>query len=175
MNDDLAYSPWDQRLVKVRSNKVKSPYYTKFPFRSMSILLSFASGFQKWHLFWCTTTRNAQNSYFKNIKNFVTALLWNPWAQAQSFFTVRCAVDDLMNVDESSNIKTTGIASVVFPSLFLATFRAILNQCALMIHHTGHWWHMAHRPLMKHHTGRRWYTTQATDNRVEQGCLAAFS
>ena len=102
-------SPWGQGQVKVRSNKVKSPN-TKFSFWNMPILSSFASGFQKWQLFWCTTITNAQKIHFKNIKNFVTALFQNPWAQVKFFLTARCAVDT-----ESSDIETTSIASVVFP------------------------------------------------------------
>ena len=118
-------SPWGQGQVKGRSNKVKSPN-TKFSFWIMSILSSFASGFQKWQLFWCTTITNAQKIHFKNIKNFVTALFQNPWAQVKFFLTARCAVDT-----ESSDVETTSIASVVFPLLISATFRAVLNQCAL--------------------------------------------
>ena len=43
---------------------------------------------KKWHLLWCTTIRNIQKLYFKNIKDFVTALLRNSCAQVK-FFSLR--------------------------------------------------------------------------------------
>ena len=48
--------------------------------------------------------------HFKNINNFVTALLREPWAQVKFLLNARCAVDM-----ESSDIETTSTASVVFP------------------------------------------------------------
>ena len=69
--------------------------------------------------------KNAQKMYLKKHQKFVTTLLRNPCAQIKLFFTARCAGDT-----KSSDIETTGIASVVFPLLILVTFRAVLHQCA---------------------------------------------
>ena len=63
------------------------------------------------------------------MENFVTALHRNPCAQVKFLFTAGCAGDT-----ESSDIETNAIASVVFPLLILATFRAVLNQCAVPQH-----------------------------------------
>ena len=76
-------------------------------------------------IFWWTTIRNDKNSHFKNIENFVPALHRNSCAEVKLFFRARCAEDT-----ESIDIKTTVIASVVYPLLISAIFRAVLNQCA---------------------------------------------
>ena len=46
--------------------------------------------------------------------------------RSNSVFPARCAGDS-----EYNDIEATGIASVVFPLNNLATFRVVLNQCAM--------------------------------------------
>ena len=80
---------------------------------------------KKWQFFMYDDYKCPKTAFQKQ-KKIVTALFQNPWAQVKFFLTARRAVDT-----ESSDVETTSIASVVFPLLISATFRAVLNQCAV--------------------------------------------
>ena len=105
--------------MKFRPNNVKS-LNTKLSSWSMTGLTSFASGFQKWYLFWWTTIRNAIKSHFKNTKMFCQPFSETP--ALKSIFSLQ----DVLKIRNRLVLKPL-VVCVVCVLLISVTFRTELT------------------------------------------------